>query len=226
MSALQEILIAFGGNAVLLIVLGFLADLQNTATAQLERLKYDLKSQGDASIEQLKSGLQQATIEHQVRFSRLHEKRAQTIEELEKRAYELELMAARYASTLGRGGSELGGSEMYEQAVRKLRDFDAYRDSHRIYLSDEVDDLLCRFIAAVKEPIVAIGVYGDFGGASHEELRRYGDIILKALQATRQQVPAVRTALIKEFRAILNGKESARRGGAQHLGGPTIGRAE
>jgi hypothetical protein len=61
MSAFQEILIAFGGNAVLLIVLGFLArsliqtwlakdvkkfetDLQSTATSQLERLRSDLKA--------------------------------------------------------------------------------------------------------------------------------------------------------------------------------------
>ena len=67
MSLFQEILIAFGGNATLLVVLGFLArsliqtllakdikkfeaDLQSTASAQLERLRSDLKSQGDSSI--------------------------------------------------------------------------------------------------------------------------------------------------------------------------------
>ena len=63
MSAFQEILIALGGNATLLVVLGFLArslaptwltkdvkkfelQLQNAATSQLEHLKYELKSQG------------------------------------------------------------------------------------------------------------------------------------------------------------------------------------
>jgi len=171
----------------------------------LERLKYELKSQGDVSIEQLKSRLQQAAIEHQVRFVRLHEKRAETIE-LYKRATQLELEAARYASTLGRGSSGQNGAEMYGEVVKRLFDFDQYRDLHRIYLSDEVDALLCQFATAVREPVVAIGVYGDFGNADHKTLRQHSDIVFKAVQATSQRVPLVRSALIKEFRAILSGE--------------------
>jgi hypothetical protein len=86
MNAWNEVLIAFGGNAVLLAVLGFLArsllqtwltkdiktfetNLKNTADSELERLKFELKAKGDISIEQLKSRLQQAALEHEVRFS-------------------------------------------------------------------------------------------------------------------------------------------------------------
>jgi hypothetical protein len=95
---------------------------------------------------------------------------------------------------------------MYKQVMRKLHDFDACRDSHRIYLSDGVDALLRQFVAEVKEPVTTIGVYGDFGSAPHEALSRDREIILKAVQAASERVPAVRSALIGEFRAILNGK--------------------
>jgi hypothetical protein len=99
MDVWKEILIAFGGNALLLAILGFLArsllqtwltkdirafeaNLKSTAESELERLKFQLKAKGDASIEELRSHLQQAALEHQVRFSRLHERRARLIEKV------------------------------------------------------------------------------------------------------------------------------------------------
>jgi hypothetical protein len=223
LTPLKEVLVALGGNATLLLVLGFLArsllqtwlakdverfkaGLQREASSELERLKCELRSQADVSIEQLKSRLQQAIIEHQVRFSRLHERRAEAIEQLYSRACDLELEAARYASTLGRGGSEQDGTEMYQQVLKKLFDFDGYRDRYRIYLPDEINALICEFVTAVREPIVAIGVYGDFGTAAHETLRQHSETILKALQATSQHVPSIRSKLIKEFRIILSGE--------------------
>jgi hypothetical protein len=61
-------------------------------------------------------------------------------------------------------------------------------------------------VTAVREPIVAIGVYGDFGAAAHETLRQHSEAILKAVEAISQHVPSVRRKLIKEFRAILSGE--------------------
>jgi hypothetical protein len=68
MTAFEEVLVGLGGNAMLLLVLGFLArsliqtwlakdlkrfemELQGSAASQLERLRFDLKVQGDISIE-------------------------------------------------------------------------------------------------------------------------------------------------------------------------------
>jgi dihydrodipicolinate synthase/N-acetylneuraminate lyase len=42
---------------------------------------------------------------------------------------------------------------------------------------------LYRFLNAVKEPIVVIGVYGDFGEAPHETLHQHRQIILAAVEA-------------------------------------------
>jgi hypothetical protein len=59
MSAWQEILIAFGGNATLLIVLGFLARslLQTWLTKDIKKFETDLKSTADYELERLRQEL-------------------------------------------------------------------------------------------------------------------------------------------------------------------------
>ena len=81
MEAWQTILLAFGGNAALLAVLGLLGKsiLDKLIVRDTKQFEADLKAKSDAAIERLKNELQLKTIEHQVRFSRLHEKRAAVI---------------------------------------------------------------------------------------------------------------------------------------------------
>jgi hypothetical protein len=49
-----------------------------------EAFKADLKRNSDMEIERLKSTLQMAAIEHQVRFSKLHEERVEIIGKLSR----------------------------------------------------------------------------------------------------------------------------------------------
>jgi hypothetical protein len=83
MDPLTSLLVAIGANAAILAVLGFLArSLINSWLAKdLEKFKFELKSASDTAFESLKSDLQRAAFEHQVRFSKLHEKRAEVIAE-------------------------------------------------------------------------------------------------------------------------------------------------
>lgn len=80
-----EFIIAAGvGNATALAVLGWLGKslLEKVLQRDSKRFEIELKAKADATMEQLKSDLQLRTIEHQVRFSRLHEKQATVIAEL------------------------------------------------------------------------------------------------------------------------------------------------
>ncbi|MDH5731054.1 MAG: hypothetical protein OEZ58_18885, partial [Gammaproteobacteria bacterium] len=83
MEAWETILFAFGGNAALIAVLGFLGKslLEKLIEKDTERFKADLKAKSDSTIEQLKNALEMKATEHQIRFSNLHEKRAETIAE-------------------------------------------------------------------------------------------------------------------------------------------------
>ena len=80
----QTILIALAGNAAMLAVLAYPAKLfiEHKLNRDISRFQSELKATSDAAIERLKSDLQLHAIEHQVRFSRLHEKRATVIAEL------------------------------------------------------------------------------------------------------------------------------------------------
>jgi hypothetical protein len=180
--------------------------ISNRLVRQAEEFKIHLQADVDAATERLKNTLQMRAIEHQVRFSTFHEKRAEAIEVLENQACELEQEAQRYAANVVRGEPGQDGAERYTELRNKIRDFNAYRDAHRIYLSDEVDTLLCRFIPTVWEPITRIAAVGEFGNASQETLRQNSENLSQAIQATNENIPAVRTALIKEFREILGGK--------------------
>ena len=78
----QSLLVAAGGNAAVLLVLGFLGrSLVSSILAQnIEKFKAGLAQ----NLEKFKADLQQAGIEHQIRFSKLHEKRATVLAELHK----------------------------------------------------------------------------------------------------------------------------------------------
>lgn len=83
MEVWQTILLALGGNAAMLAVLGCLSKslLERVLVRDSRRLEYELKSKADKEIENFKSELATAATEHQIRFSRLHERRAEVIAE-------------------------------------------------------------------------------------------------------------------------------------------------
>jgi len=87
METWKSVLLAITGNAVVLAVLGYLAKslLEKFIARESKQFETDLKAKADAAIEKLRSELQLRTIEHQVRFSKLHEMRAEVIAELYRR---------------------------------------------------------------------------------------------------------------------------------------------
>ncbi len=217
MSFLNEILIAMGSNATLLIVLAYLArslmqtllakdikkfevELQNNATAQLERLKSDLRSAGDVSIEQLKSRLQQAAIEHQVRFSNLHEQRAQKIADLYRRIVEQSLACQRYVFRLTAANRQVGFLEL----EKSFSDFFLFFESSRIYLPEHVCGLLEKLSDTIRQPAISVYVYGDTDDHANDAVREEKRRAFKsAFQALDAEIPAAKKILEDEFRRLL-----------------------
>src|SRR6266853_1698197 len=95
----QELVKTLGGQAVFLAAAAYLikqlvssrmeretesfkTKLQSDATFQIEAFKAKLQAEANIEIERLKSSLQIAVLEHQVRFSKLHEQRATLISQL------------------------------------------------------------------------------------------------------------------------------------------------
>jgi hypothetical protein len=230
-SLFQEILIAFGGNATLLVVLGFLArsliqtllakdikkfeaDLQSTATAQLERLKADLKSQGDISIEQLKSRLQQATIEHQVRFAKLHERRAEVIAEMYEHLVDAEQEGRGFASV----ESYMTGTDEQKEARQKVQktmyELLLLVEKRQIYLPLQMCASLKGHLEKMSNYVYASGAYGAFRAVGSEKQIEQAQVLDAACKAFEQEIPAARRALEDEFRSILDVEKSPPPGSA------------
>src|SRR6266404_4781240 len=139
MAAWQTILLAFGGNAALLAILGWLGKslLDTLITRDTKQFETDLKAKADMAIETLKSDLELKTIEHQVRFSKLHERRAEVIAELYGYFVEALWSAESFLTPMEWAG-EPNKAEKHREAMNELVRLYRFFDKNRIYLPPEI----------------------------------------------------------------------------------------
>lgn len=206
MEAWQTILLALGGNAALLAVLGLLGKslLEKLIARDTKRFETDLKAKSDAAIEHLRSDLQIRSIEHQVRFSRLHEKRAAVIAELYEHLVETLWEAESFLSPAEWAG-EPNKKEKHRIAMTKLVEFYRYFDKHRIYLPEEICSSLEALLLKVRFHVIGFGVYVPYVDESlndhtREEKEKAWN---EGWDAIKNQVPQARKVLEAEFRTLL-----------------------
>ncbi|MGZ5008228.1 MAG: hypothetical protein ACXWE9_05665 [Methylobacter sp.] len=206
METWQTIFLAFGGNAALLAVLGVIGKslLDKLIVRDTKHFEADLKAKSDSAIEHLKNELQLKTIEHQVRFSRLHEKRADVIAELYGFFVEALWEAESFLSQFEWNG-EPNKKEKHITAMNKLAELYRYFDKHRIYLPVELCSSLEQLVIEVRALVINFGVYVDFHEDSlndsiQQEKREAWNAGWKAI---KNQVPLARQSLENEFRSLL-----------------------
>jgi len=202
----QTILIAFGGPVVLFTVLGFLAKslLSQWMVRNAKQFESDLNAKSDATIEHLKSELQLKAVEHQVRFSRLHEKRASVIAELYGHLVEAIWGAESFLSPVEWTG-EPNKEEKHRIAMNKLADVYRYFDKHKIYLPPELCASLDELIQHVRSHVIKFGVYVEYPVSDfHKEIiKEKREAWASGWDAINTQVPLARQKLEDEFRALL-----------------------
>ena len=207
----QTILIALGGHAAMLAVLAYLAKLfiGHKLSRDISRFQSELKATSDAAIERLKSDLQLHAIEHQVRFSRLHEKRATTIAKLNSLIAESMWEAENFLSILEFPG-EPSKRGKYHATMAKLVELSRYFDKHRIYLSSEVTIPLEALVQKVRTLVIGFGVYPHWEDWQLQDPTRENKNKAwnKGWEAIRNDIPEARRTLESEFRTILNGTSS------------------
>jgi hypothetical protein len=217
MSIFDQILLAFGGDAVLLTVLAFLArsliqnllakdlkkfesDLQSKAATEMERIRFDLKAKGDIELERVKSHLQQMATEHQVRFSNLHEERAKRMADLYSRIVRQSIDSELYVYQFG----EVNRQEGFKELERTFSDLYFFFEASRIYLPEQTCQLLDNIIREIRKAVVAVYSFSgvnDFARA--DVLEQKSRTFTAALEACQQAIPEARKALESDFRKLL-----------------------
>ena len=206
MEAWQVIVAAVLGNAAVLAVLGFLAKalLGQLLQRDILSFQFELKAKADSAIEQLKSDLQIRTIEHQVRFARLHEKRANVITDLNGLVVEALWEAESFLSPMQWAG-EPDKREKERVAMSKLVELFRYFDKHRIYLPTELCDVVDKLVTDVRMHVIRFGTYltWDENALQEHTRKEKHEVWMAGWDAIKNQVPAVRKQLEDSFRALL-----------------------
>ena len=207
MSPLESVLLAFGGNAILIAALAWLARsvLQHWLTKDVETFKAALLQQYAVENERLRHDLQTRAIEHQVSFSKLHERRAEVVAETYAKLVEAFWAMQSFTSIVEWQG-EPTKLEKYQGAMDKSADYFRYFDKNRIFLPADLCSKLDEFMRGLRSEAVNFGVWvqteassksGKFGSEKFEAWQ-------KAWKYFENEAPQARQLLEEELRKILS----------------------
>jgi hypothetical protein len=193
-----------GGSAVLIAVIGFLSRslLSNFLSKDIEAFKANLQMESQREITKLKSSLELIAFEHQVRFSRLHEKRAEVIATLYGKIDELYRVVYEFVRSYPHM-EELRKDQKIENIQDYANEFKVYFSIHKIYFDPNV----CGKIISFQEELshtcsTLISFHKDRGvinipeGAEHKEW-------LKSMSLIEREVEDIKRVLETSFREIL-----------------------
>ncbi len=198
----EELLKTFGGQAILLAAVGYLIKtlVSNRFERDAEAFKADLKRNADIEIEKLKNALQMAAIEHQVRFSKLHEQRAEIIGKLSQLIEEVHSAVASFVLGNPRDAKKLDVAR--DRAFALLKSVQVNSVLFPDDLCQQLDKLAHKFCKIV----MFIEVYWTRMDYPTPEMRVKQDEIMRdAVSGLEGEVPKLKNKLIEDLRKLLAG---------------------
>lgn len=208
MEVWQTILLALGGNVALLAVLGWLSKslVGQLLAKDIEGFKSTLKFEAETASQKLRHDLEKSSIEHHVRFSKLHEKRADLIAELYSLLVQAHWDLSSFVSPAEWAG-EPKKQEKYATAMNSVADFYRYFDKHRIYIPEALCGQIDEFLQEMRRKAIGFGVYVKYSDDAlpPHALERKHEAWTGAWEYFEKKVPDAKSALENELRRILGG---------------------
>jgi hypothetical protein len=205
----KTILVATGGIAAVVLAAAWAVKTAIAAwiARDTEAFKARLKADADTEIEKLKSSLQRTATEHQVMFSRLHEKRAEVIEIVYSRLTDLYFSAQRFITTCENNPSP-EKSEEFNKLRETFWEVFTFIEQRRIFLPQNLCELVDRHLGTMRRTVIKAGVYGTIEYPTVRTAEQIQRTFMEAYQELETDIPAARRALEEEFRRML-GVESS-----------------
>ncbi len=211
---LGEAVVALGGQTLFLAAAGWLVktlvshrmtreadEFKTNLQLRADQFKIQLQSSADVEIERLRASLQQVATEHQIRFAKLHERRAEVIEELYKRLVHARSDAAIYI--LGDARNKDLAAETNEKMLELYR----FITLKRIYLPDRICALLDQFESTLRRSVINVDVFwarvNEYSQLSPENQHLQNKVMLDACNFIESQSPSMLAELVREFRTLL-----------------------
>ncbi len=184
------------------LALWFIKKLISEALARdTEKYKGDLKAASDMQLEQLKSKLQLNAVEHQVRFSNLHEKRAEVIAEVYTLLYEVYTSTSRFVNNAY--PTDPAHQDKYVAEYDRLFKVYELLGSRRIYLPEATFIQTDEYVEQLRKIVIRVGILGKSHGISEPDPGRPYEAQINALNEFNATAHNMLADLIAEFRRLL-----------------------
>jgi hypothetical protein len=167
-----------------------------------ETFRTRIKADADIEIERLKSSLQIVAMEHQVRFTKLHEKRAEIIADLYKKLIDLHRHAEYFVMTR-ENNSDPAKDKEFREIQQEMADFQKFYQEHQIYLPLDVCTSLENLLSEITGNVWAAGIFGRIEHPGEQTVLSSQEAFTKGYAAFEEKIPAARKALENEFRKML-----------------------
>lgn len=173
--------------------------IQHEYDQKLETFKAKIKSEADISIEQLKSQLQIAAAERNIRYSRVFERTAETVAEAYEKLIALNDAIADYTkpfefeSDPPKSERRKVVSERYQESLKFFR-------PRRIYLKMETADQVEKFHNQLYKVVVTFASQVEANPKGGEE---YLDVWMETSKFVATELPKLLGLLERDFRQIL-----------------------
>lgn len=195
----NDIIKTIGTNAVFLAILGFVARsiFNQLLSRDVEKFKIELQSTNDKELARLRSELERTTFEHQTRFVKLYDKRAEVIGNIYPLIIDAEARCISLAPTF-LDVPEVPEEKLISQAFAATRDLGTYFDRNRLYLDTE----LCSDIDTLLKKLSTSSLMFQASKLKENESNKER-IWNEGYQEFINEVPKVKSNLEKKFRELL-----------------------
>ena len=191
-----DIIKTIGTNAVFLAVVGFVAKslFNQMLSRDVDKFRIELQATNDKELVKFRSELEKTAFEHQTRFTKLYDKRAEIIGNI----YPLILDAEAKCLSLAPTFLDIPEEKLISQAFEVTRDLRIYFDRNRLYLDTE----LCSDIDNLLKNLSTSSL--KFQASKLKEYENNKERIWnEGYQEFINEVPKVKINLEKKFRELL-----------------------
>jgi hypothetical protein len=201
---ITNLAVVTGGGTVLVGASAWLMKtvITHKLTTEADTFKNRMKADADIEIERLKSSLQIVATEHQVRFTKLHERRAEIIADLYKKLIDLHRHAEFFVVTRENNPDPAKDAE-FRKLQQEMGDFQKFYQEHQIYLPLDVCTSLEGLVGEITGNVWTAGIFGRIEYPNEPVLRQSEDAFTKGYAAFGEKIPAARKSLENEFRKML-----------------------
>jgi len=210
-----ELIKSLGGLAILAVALAWLTKsiITHLLSKDVEAYKSRIASESAREIEQFKAQLQMMAREHEVRFSKLHEKRADIISELyvllreansSNELFDLVFQTGPLpGSPFNPDAADQSRDQFAEEAEDKCARVSIFFIRHKLFFSEELSEKMEKLISAISQPSALYQMRHlrqVLGIGEPQEVRSE---ILELLRNERPNIQHILKLLERDFRLLL-----------------------